>query len=332
MPTALREDMMMRMKQICLLVLPLLLLGAGSALADTLLGRDAILGRGGWLLNRADIENRALTGLAFDQSGVGDEFGGGVYELESDDEFGGGASAGLTMLASAVLPGAGEALMGHKRGYLMMAADIFSWTQVSKHHNDGVDKRDEYYDYADAHYSDEWLVEAYRPGSEDVERGGEGAIYFPEIGAVNDVSELEDQLPLYVTVEADRREYYENLGKWDQFIFGWDDYTRASVAHPEYDYEPTEDRAYDLQQPWVSEHREIYRRMRIESNDSFKSRDRWMYVNIGLRVFSVLQVAYLQGLLGSDDGNQMQVAGHPVQFIAQPQGLTRGVVATKVGF
>jgi hypothetical protein len=236
------------------------------------------------------------------------------------------------MLASAVLPGAGEALMGHKRGYLMMAADIFSWTQVAKHHGDGVDKRDEYYAYADAHYSDEWLVEGYRPGSEDVERGGEGAIYFPEIGAVNDISELGDQLPLYVTVEADRREYYENLGKWDQFIFGWDDYTRASVDHPEYDYVATGDRSYDLQQPWVSENRETYRQMRIASNDSFKSRDRWMYFNIGLRVFSVLQVAYLQGLLGGDGGNQMQVAGHPVQFIAQPQGLTRGVVATKVGF
>ncbi len=331
MPTAPREDMMFRMTMIGVLA-GLLLLSAGGVLAADARGGDALLGRGGWLLNRADMENRALTGLALDQTGLGDEFGSDIYVSEADDEFGNNTGTGLAMLASAVLPGAGEALLGHKRGYLMMAADIFSWTQVAKHHGDGVDKRDEYYAYADAHYSDELLVEAYRPGSEDVERGGEGAIYFPEIGAVNDVSELGDQLPLYVTVEEDRREYYENLGKWDQFIFGWDDYTRASVDRPEYGYVSTGDRGYDLQQPWVSRHREIYRQMRIDSNDSFKSRDRWMYFNIGLRVFSVLQVAYLDGLLGGDDGQQMTVAGHPVQIIAQPRGLTRGVVATKVRF
>jgi hypothetical protein len=54
-------------------------------------------------------------------------------------------------------------------------------------------------------------------------------------------------------------------------------------------------------------------------------------VNIGLRVFSVLQVAYLQGLLfGHEDG--LQVAGHDVQIITQPVGFHSGQVAATVSF
>ncbi len=287
--------------------------------------------RAAWLLQRVDMETRALTGLSFEQGEFGDGVGGGGgFEMESEDEYVGGTSAGLTMLASAILPGSGEAIMGYKRGYLMMAVDIFAWTQVSKSHNDGVDLRDAYYKYADEHYSDALLVEGYNAASSDFEREGQGAIYFPGYGPINDESELVN-LPLYVTVEADRREYYENLGKWDQFIFGWDDFIRASVDHSEYDYEPTMTIS-DLRQPWVSRNRETYRGMRMESNDAFKSRDRWMYVNIGMRVFSILQVAYLQGLLGSGEANNLEVAGHAVEFIAQPYGLSRGTVAAKVSF
>ena len=29
-----------------------------------------------------------------------------------------------------------------------------------------------------------------------------------------------ENIPLWVSIEDDRREYYENLGKWDQFVFG----------------------------------------------------------------------------------------------------------------
>ncbi len=296
--------------------------------------------RASWLLRHDNLETLALTGLNFDQHEFETDSENGVgYEMETEGEYVGGTNAGLTMLASVVLPGAGEALMGYKRGYLMMAVDIFAWTQVAKYHGDGSDLRDEYYAYADAHYSDERLVEGYNLASSDIERSGEGALYFPGIEPVSDVSEL-GNLPLYVTPEEDRREYYENLGKWDQFIFGWDDYHRASEPGLDNggnnqwspaDYDPT-NTISDLRQPWVSRNREIYRNMRVESNDAFKTRDRWMYVNIGMRVFSVLQVAYLQGLLGGSPGNELEVAGHAVELIAQPYGMTRGTVAARVSF
>ena len=285
--------------------------------------------RTSWLLNRGGLEELALTGQRFEQGEIG---GGGGADLEVE-EFQSSSKrkkSGWPVLYSLILPGAGEASMGYTRGYFMMAADIFAWTQVAKYHNEGEEFAEDYLAFADAHYTDERLVEGYDPGSTDIERSGEGAIYFPSIGPINNVDGL-TALPLYVSKEDDFREYYENLGKWDQFIFGWDDYTRASIDYPEIGYEPTGDRA-DLQHPWVSRHRDIYREMRDQSNDAYLKRDRWLYVNIGLRVFSVIQSAYLAGILSGDPEEHLEVAGHAVQIIAQPGGWNKGAVAASVSF
>jgi hypothetical protein len=285
-----------------------------------------------WLLNRGGLEDLALTGQRFEQGEIGG--GGAGVEVTELETFSGRKKSGWPVLFSLILPGAGEASMGYTRGYFMMAADIFAWTQVAKYHSDGGDLKDEYIIFADAHYTDERLVEGYDPGSTDVERAGEGAIYFPNYGPIFNVEGLgnpEYGLPLYVSKEDDFREYYENLGKWDQFIFGWDDYTRASIAYPDIGYEPTLTRA-DLQHSWVSPNRDKYRLMRDASNDAYLKRDRWLYVNIGLRVFSVLQTAYLAGLLGGDPGEELEVAGHAVQIIAQPAGWDKGALAASVSF
>lgn len=285
-----------------------------------------------WLLNRNGLEDLALTGQRFEQGEIGNE--GGGAEVQDFQKSGKKKKNGWPVLFSLILPGAGEASMGYTRGYFMMAADILAWTQVAKYHSDGGDLKNAYIAFADKHYTDERLVEGYNPGSVDIERSGEGAIYFPGIGPIYTVDGLGDPetgLPLYVTKEDDFREYYENLGKWDQFIFGWDDYTRASIDYPERDYNPTFTRA-DLQHPWVSQNRETYRLMRDESNDAYKSRDRWLYVNIGLRVFSVLQSAYLGGLLGGDSEEDLKVSGHAVKIIAQPAGWSKGALAASVTF
>lgn len=317
-----------KMKFALILVVGLLVLQGAVSMAAT--ASNANLERASWMLDRGNWNDFALTGVRYEQGSIG-----GSDDVLSVDEFtpyeGGSGSPGLSMLASLILPGAGEALMGYKRGYAMMAVDIYAWTQVASNHSDGSDLRDEYYAYADEHYSNEDLVLGYAPGAFDP-RAGLGMQYFSDVvsGTINDVDDLEN-LSLYVSVEDDRREFYENLGKWDQFIFGWDDFTRPDSPPAGIEYEVTGD-IDDLRQPWVSEHRGIYRQMRADSNDAFKTRDRWMYVNIGMRVFSVLQVAYLSGMLGGSDSLDMQVAGHSVQLLVQPRGMTAGTVAAAVEF
>ena len=285
-----------------------------------------------WLMNRDGLEELALTGQRFEQGEIGGG-GGGDLEVQEFESSSTRKKSAWPILFSLILPGSGEASMGYKRGYFMMAADIFAWTQVAKYNSDGDDLKDEYIAYADDHYTDEMLLEGYLDGGIDPERSGEGDIYFSAITAEHNFNTLDDlhNLPLYVSKEDDFREYYENLGKWDQFIFGWDDYTRASVAYPDLDYEPTLTRA-DLQHPWVSQNRETYRLMRDASNDAYKSRDRWLYVNIGLRLFSVMQTAYLAGFLGGGPEQELEVAGHAVQIIAQPAGWNKGALAASVSF
>jgi len=305
------------------------LLGTAPGLAQT-----PDTERMAWLLGRGGLEELALTGQRFEQGEVGG--GAGDPEIDPFENTSGRKKSGWPVLFSLVLPGSGEAYLGYTRGYFMMAADIFAWTQVARYHSDGEDLRDEYIAFADDHYTDELLLEGYLDAGIDPDRAGEGSIYFSSITSEHNFNTLDDlhNLPLYVTKEDDFREYYENLGKWDQFIFGWDDYSKASdPLNPDAPdgYVPTNTRA-DLQHPWVSPNREAYRLMRDASNDAYKSRDRWLYVNIGLRVFSVIQTAYLSGLLGGSPGDELEVAGHTVQLIAQPAGWSKGAVAAAVSF
>ena len=319
----------------------ILILMAGSAVAA--LADDAARTRAAWLLDRGAVTELSPGDTRHFQDEIG---GGSIYEDEMDTVQDSGRSpmVGLKVLASAVLPGSGEALMGYRRGYLLMAADIFAWSQVFKYESDGDDMLDAYYAYADVHYDDRLVVQAYTSSTSNpyadlgdfwlerrVGAEGLGGKYFlDEFGGpivINSVDEL-GNLPLYVSKEDDRREYYENLGKWDQFVFGWDDFVRPEST---IGTDPTFALS-DLSQPAVSKNRETYRSMRAASNDAYKTRDRWLYVNIGLRVFSVIETAWLGGLLGGEGEQQMAVAGHRIQLVAAPRGPYRGTVGAKIWF
>ena len=293
----------------------------GSALAALLLPVLAAaqpagtpLTRAGWLLERSEMDARGLHFADFQQTEVGG--GGAERSYES-----GGTPQGVPILLSLLLPGAGEAYMGYRRGYVMMAADIAAWIGVKHYHDLGNEKRDEYIAFAQAHWSEAQLAGAFDPLYEDEYIAGVGQEYFPGVDTYT-------SLPLWVSREDDEREYFENLGKWDQFVFGWDDFT-----HPDdiAGYTPV-GTLQDLKQPGVSRNRETYRSMRDDSNDQFTNRDRLLYFNIGLRVLSVLQVAYLQGMFGGGPRASLEVAGHPVHLVAEPAGFTGSRVGIAVAY
>jgi hypothetical protein len=250
-------------------------------------------------------------------------------------------SPAIPMLMSLVVPGAGEAYLGYKRGYLQIALDAASWYGAVHYDRKGEDKKDEYFVYADAHWSEEKLDAAYdenyldRPDANFDYSSvvGDGADYFST--AENEISNY-TQLPLWVSVVEDRREYYENLGKWDQFVFGWDDYTDPRDF---LDLDANDIDIRNLQDPRTSAHREVYREMRQQSNDYFGNRDTFIYLSIAFRMFSVMQVAYLEGLLFGGDGGgpdaereKIEIGGHEVDFIVEPMGYSRGVIAATVSF
>ncbi|MBD3220536.1 hypothetical protein GF314_04775 [bacterium] len=291
----------------------------------------------GWLLRQADLEVARLTGELPAESSSWDADGemGGATTVPTRSR----RSPAVPMLMSLVVPGAGEAFLGYKRGYLQIALDAASWYGAIHYDQKGEDKKDEYYAYADVHWSEEKLDAAYdenyldRPDANFDYSSvvGEGADYFST--AENEINNY-TQLPLWVSVEEDRREYYENLGKWDQFVFGWDDYTDPRDF---LDTDVIDIR--NLQDPRTSAHREVYRDMRQQSNDYFGNRDTFIYLSIAFRMFSVLQVAYLEGLLFGGDGGgpadepeKIEIGGHEVDFIVEPMGYSRGMIAAKVSF
>ncbi len=283
--------------------------------------------RAGWLLRHASLTDQALVGFASDQVEIGDPGVGGMVGVQKQAS---GSKAGLHIISSLIMPGSGEAMLGYKRGYLMMAADIFSWTRFFKYKSDGDDIKLEFFAYADQHWSQGSLVEAYRANSEDENRNGLGAAYYPDVQVMTSVDDL-GNLPLWVSEADDHWEYYENLGKWDQFVFGWDDFVNPNDAGATGGYVPTGTLA-DLQQPFTSVHRDIYREMRGRSDDAYTKRDNWLLVSIGLRVFSVLQTAYLDGVLGGGQSENLEVSGHSISFLAQPMGWDRGTMAAAVSF
>lgn len=294
----------------------LLVCGADRAAADaaTSLTTTASLARADWLLDRlATTPGASDLGrlAALDPLGETGGVGGGSAVADAGD--GGHRGAALPMAMSFVLPGLGEAWLGHKRGYALMAIDVASWIGVAHYASEGNKKRDEYYAYADAHWTEARLAAAYGDVSLP------GTFYF----GWTDYTAL----PLWVSVEDDRREYYENLGKWDQFVFGWDDFLdpREFLVQSEYT-------SQDLQDPRVSTNRETYRAMREDSNRQFTNRDRLLYFNMATRLFSLFEVAYLQGLLGGGPGDQLAIAGHPVTLIAEPVGWSSSRLGVSVAY
>jgi hypothetical protein len=305
---------------------------AGTALADD-----------GWWTRQADLELASLTGsLDVQDIGGSPEFG----STAPREEGGGGGNFGkaVPMIMSAVLPGTGQIYLGFKQdrtsallwGAGFLAADIFSWTQVASYNDEGDAKKDEYYAYADAHWREVKLDAAYNsgypPGGPYEYVANLGNEYFAFTDETGSPIGGYQEIPLWVSREDDNREYYENLGKWDQFVFGWDDFVDPrDIPGGGYTGDP---QSVWLDDPRTSANRETYRAMRRDSNDAYETADRYVYFSIGLRVVSVLHVAYLEGLLfGGDDGaNELKVAGQQVQFIAQPVGLRAGVVAASMAF
>ena len=318
---------------------PVLALALGLATGALLIGSQATAdvfsgsSRAAWLWGRI---NQDQSGQYFQQ----DEFGYVAAAKEEDSAPSAKRDhSPWLLLASAVVPGSGELLMGHWiNGVGLIAADAFCWYKGQDAGDEGRALEDDFYDFADAHWFEDNLFQAYYPASIDLMRaGGIGLDYFDltddygnPVSSMATIDQLR-YLSLWVSKEDDRREYYENLGKWDQFVFGWDDFVNPNYPPAGYeDFEPTYALS-DLRQPWTSYNRETYRDLREAANDAFKREDRYRYVNIGLRLFSVLEVAYLQGLLGGRD-DKFEVSGHQVRILAEPGAWGRSTLAAQVSF
>jgi len=182
----------------------------------------------------------------------------------------------VAVIASAILPGAGELYvwtdtrkLSHlARAPLFMALDAYFWYSYDYNHGKGKEIKAEYEAFCDAHWSEERFLQLHS--------------YCVGIGGCDSWEQYNEEAKgdywyfVYIPKELDREEYYENCGKYDAFAFGWDDW----------------DGDYDNFQPWTP-NRTTYWAMRGESNDYLAKGEDFIKLLIINRVVSMLDAGWL---------------------------------------
>ena len=133
-------------------------IGMASAASAQAAGGAAALAPG-WLMRQAELGAAQMLGEVPRDTRHWQADIGGVRRAEATREQRLDAPL-LPMVMSAILPGAGEIYLGRKRGFLMAALDVASWWRMAHNAKEGLDKRDEYYVFDYAHWSEERIKAA----------------------------------------------------------------------------------------------------------------------------------------------------------------------------
>jgi hypothetical protein len=183
----------------------------------------------------------------------------------------------IAILASAVLPGMGELYCYRSsrdtwtlaRVPVFLAVEGYLWYSYADNKDMGKDEKARYEAYADEHWSlDRFL--ANHPCCQGL-GGCEGYEDYNE-SCKNDYNYF-----YYTPVEEDREEYYENIGKYNAFAFGWDD--ALDYGDPAFTYE--------------TPHRVEYVGIRNSSDDYLLKADQSLMGLIVNRVVSMIDTAWL---------------------------------------
>lgn len=186
----------------------------------------------------------------------------------------------ISVLCSAILPGLGELYLYREtrdKGILarvpfFMAAEGYLWYGYAHNHSKGKDLKQDYMDYADAHWSLDRFLEQHPCCA-----GIGGCVDWEEY---NTECSGDYFFFLYTPREMDEEEYYENIGKYDAFVFGWDD--------------------WDSQPDNWTPHRTYYWSLRDESDKYLLRADRHIMLLIVNRVVSMLDAGLLAYRMGGD--------------------------------
>ena len=182
---------------------------------------------------------------------------------------------------SLLVPGAGQV---YNRSMILKpilflgleAAGIFAYANS---HKNGIDRRHEYEDHANKYWFYDGYIEsleAQHPSGEW--RYGDTAVYW--VDTLTDWKNLfSEHLEVVIDQGVDSARavrnlaYYENIGKYDQFKYGWDD------------HEPYPDTAR------TTPRRETYLGMRKKANDEFSKASTFLVLTIVNHLVSAFDAA-----------------------------------------
>jgi hypothetical protein len=118
---------------------------------------------------------------------------------------------GRAFFLSALVPGWGQLYAGARtRGLVFLGIEATTVTWAILSHLKGTDRRNEYESFADQHWFEDQYLEWYQ--------AWEDWYNYPTYA----LDPLDNHLTHTLPDEKDR-DYYEMIGKYDQFVYGWDD-------------------------------------------------------------------------------------------------------------
>lgn len=196
-----------------------------------------------------------------------------------------GRRVAISVLCSAILPGLGELYLYMQsrdngilaRVPLFLAFEGYNWYAYKDNHDKGRDLKDQYVAFADAHWSEERFLEQHPCCV------GYGEC--PDWEFYNEECNGEFDYFLYIPLYLDFEEYYENLGKYDAFVYGWDDWD-------------------EMQPTYQTPNRTYYWSLRQESNKHLSRADDHLMLLIVSRVLSMIDAGWLAYRMGSGEVRQ----------------------------
>ncbi|MFQ5708813.1 MAG: hypothetical protein ACE5HO_15255 [bacterium] len=121
-------------------------------------------------------------------------------------------SVAKAVLFSSAIPGSGEFYSGsYLKGILFMAVEAASWPLYFHYNNRGNDLEAQFQGFADNH----WVEEDYWNWLSQV-----SGISVNDMDALR---EYESENYTHFLPEVKNQQYYENIGKYNQFNIGWQD-------------------------------------------------------------------------------------------------------------
>ena len=159
----------------------------------------------------------------------------------------GSKSVKKAFLLSALVPGTGEIYGGSfLKGIAFIAIEVGAWTMYAIYNQEGKNIETEFHNYADKH----WIEDHYWDYISD-----HSGINRSDIEALRDWEH--DHFSHGLHREKDQQ-YYEMVGKYDQFNYGWDDSDKGLLDE-------------DWNTSMRSDNRMYYEDRRDASNKAFKT-------------------------------------------------------------
>jgi hypothetical protein len=225
--------------------------------------------------SRLEIETRAAqmtAGLQIDEylrySKSDDEFGPAeekdktIYEYEYK-------SPKKAFIYSLIIPGWGQKYAGSTilKPILFFGVEAASWALYFKYHGEGNDKTDEFQRFADEH----WIEGDRENPDAHTYRG-----WLLDVAGVAEDTGFTHQLP-----DSKDQQYYEMIGKYDQFRGGWDDYWENRALYDDTTNNPL----------IPSPNRDYYNRLRGDANDLLDKANAFIIVSLANHLLSAVDAA-----------------------------------------